>query len=154
MLMLMLMLILMLILKTSWPRFPRALYHPLPYSPAPEHTSSSVVSTMGENSTPATTEATAAAAATAAIKPKKAKTKTKKKTKGRMKAKAKAPRLEGEALRDELMHREKREEARVLAVNTLFYRARAYNVSFAIQPPNAVCSVPGGRSDGEVLEKF
>lgn len=45
------------------------------------------------------------------------------------KASAKAPRLEGEALRDELMLREAREEARVLAVNSLFYRARAYNVS-------------------------
>ena len=69
----------------------------------------------------------ASAAAAAATKPKKAKKKTK--TKGRMKAKAKSPRLEGEALRDDLMVREKREEARVLAVNTLFYRARAYNVS-------------------------
>ncbi|CAM9522269.1 unnamed protein product [Scytosiphon promiscuus] len=38
-----------------------------------------------------------------------------------------APRLEGDALRDELMRRERREEERVLAVNELFYRSRAYN---------------------------
>lgn len=44
------------------------------------------------------------------------------------KTKKAAPRLEGDALRDELMRRERREEERVLAVNQLFYRARAYNV--------------------------
>lgn len=42
--------------------------------------------------------------------------------------KGKRPRLEGEALRDELMRREKEEEAAVLEVNTQFYRARAYKV--------------------------
>eukprot|EP00752_Nemacystus_decipiens_P006042 g5454.t1 len=103
---------------------------------APPRSSGAVMSsTAGDentapavDSTPAASEgavAAAAAAAAAATKPKKAKKKTK--TKGRVRIKAKAARLEGEALRDELMLREKREEARVLAVNTLFYRARAYN---------------------------
>ncbi len=53
----------------------------------------------------------------------------KKKKKTTKRAKKAASRLEGDALRDELMRKEKREEERVLAVNTLFYRARAYNVS-------------------------
>lgn len=73
----------------------------------------------------------AAAAAAATVKPKKTKKKKNAnkgdKTKGEV-ARG-APRLEGEALRDELIRREKREEERVLAVNTLFYRSRAYNVS-------------------------
>lgn len=95
----------------------------------------------GEKTAPAAMEATAAAsAATAATKPKKAK-KRKTKTKGRMKAKAPS-RLEGEALRDELMRRERREEARVLAVNTLFYRARAYNVSTGCRERSAVACSP------------
>eukprot|EP00903_Cladosiphon_okamuranus_P020127 g18481.t1 len=81
--------------------------------------SSSSSNTEGDQNGPAAVEA--------ATKPGKIK-KAKKKTKGTMKAKAnKPPRLQGKALRDELMRREKREEARVLAVNTLFYRARAYN---------------------------
>jgi len=57
-------------------------------------------------------------------------TRIKKRKKKSAKRTKKAPsRLEGEALRNELMRREKREEERVLAVNTLFYRSRAYNVS-------------------------
>ncbi|CAB1113823.1 unnamed protein product [Ectocarpus sp. CCAP 1310/34] len=56
----------------------------------------------------------------------KAKKKRKKKSGGKS-SKAGAPRLRGDALRDELMRREKREEERVLAMNTLFYRSRAYN---------------------------
>lgn len=97
-------------------------------------------SSSSDKATAATAETTAASAATAAATA--AATKQKKKTKkkkaeGRLKAKA--PRLEGEALRDELMRREKREEARVLAVNTLFYRARAYNVSAHRARATVVC---------------
>lgn len=44
---------------------------------------------------------------------------------------AKRPRLAGEALRDELMRREREEKEAVLEVNTAFYRARAYKVGRA-----------------------
>lgn len=52
------------------------------------------------------------------------------------------PRLEGEALRDELMNRERLEEDAVLAANTRFYRARAYKVgcsSLAVWVPVLAC---------------
>ncbi|CAN0225480.1 unnamed protein product [Pylaiella littoralis] len=77
------------------------------------------VTTSGSSSTGGESAAT--------TKPKKTKKKKKKSNRGKNTKAAGAPRLEGKALRDELIRREKREEERVLAINTLFYRARAYN---------------------------